>query len=414
MNVEIITIGDEILIGQIVDTNSAWMAQELNKEGFVVVQISSVSDDKNHIKASIKSAFSRADIVLMTGGIGPTKDDITKQTLCEYFDTELVFSEEVFLHVTKIINSYNGSMNDLNRSQAYVPRDCIVINNEVGTAPITWFNKQEKVLVSMPGVPSEMKWAMSSEIIPRLKSQYKNNTLVHKHFLVHGYPESTLALKLENWENNLPDYIHLAYLPSIGLVKLRLTSEQQDAFLLENEMNKHIQALRDILGTNILFEEDIPIEVWIGKILKEKGLMLATAESCTGGNIAKMITSVAGSSDYFKGSVVAYHNDIKQRFLDVSVDDLEKHGAVSLPVVEQMARGVLNILDCDLAVATSGIAGPTGGSDEKPVGTVCIAVANKHQVLSKQFHFGTIRERNITRSTLTSFVLIKEFIDAHF
>ena len=229
MNVEIITIGDEILIGQIVDTNSAWMAQELNKEGFAVVQITSVPDKAYHIKEALNNAMERADIVLMTGGLGPTKDDITKQTLCDYFGTRLIFSDKVYAHLESILQRSNLSMNELNRSQAYVPEYCTVINNQAGTAPITWFERENKVVVSMPGVPAEMKWAMSTEILPRLKSKYKNNALIHRHFLVYGYPESALALKLEEWENALPSYIRLAYLPSIGLIKLRMSAEQQDA-----------------------------------------------------------------------------------------------------------------------------------------------------------------------------------------
>lgn len=410
MNVEIITIGDEILIGQIVDTNSAWMAQELNKDGFSVVQITSVSDKAYHIMEALDNAMKRADIVLMTGGLGPTKDDITKQTLCDYFGTPLVFSEKVFAHLETIVAGYNGNMNVLNRSQAYVPEHCTVINNQAGTAPITWFQREDKVVVSMPGVPSEMMWVMSAEIIPRLKTTFKNNALIHRHFLVYGYGESDLAIKLEKWETALPSYIRLAYLPSIGLIKLRMSAELKDGISLQKVIDDESAKLHAILGNAILADEDIAIEDLIGKLLKDKGLTLATAESCTGGNIAKLITSVAGSSAYFKGSVVAYDNAVKEKVLGVSTNDLIQHGAVSLPVVEQMAKGALSLLSADVAVATSGIAGPDGGTEQKPVGTVCVAVATKDKVISKQFFFGKLRDRNITRATLAALVMVKEAI----
>lgn len=409
--VEIITIGDEILIGQIVDTNSAWMAKELNKEGFQVYQITSVSDRAAHIKKAINDAFSRVDIVLLTGGLGPTKDDITKQTLCEYLNTEFVFDESVLQNIEELFAGRAYVINELTRNQAYVPKDCTVIQNKAGTAPVTWFQKNGKVLVSMPGVPQEMEWVMSNEILSRLKTHFKTPAILHKTMIVIGYGESALAIKIADWESQLPSYIKLAYLPSIGIVKLRLSGFLQDENLLAQVIEEQVAKLRPLLGASIMAEEDIPLEEIIGRKLKQKGWLMASAESCTGGNIAHLITSISGSSAYFKGSVVAYSNEIKIKVLGVSEADLIEHGAVSLPVVEQMARGILSLMGVEIAVATSGIAGPTGGTEEKPVGTVCIAVATKEQLISRQFRFGSVRSKNITMATITAFSMLKELME---
>ena len=411
MKVEIITIGDEILIGQIVDTNSAYMARLLDSEGYFVVRTTAVGDDAAEIKTALQEAESRADIVLITGGLGPTKDDITKQTLCEYFDVPLVFSEEIFMHLEEYLAKAGSvGMNGLNRSQAYVPENAYIINNEKGTAPITWFEKNGKVIVSMPGVPLEMEWAMT-KIIPKLKETFATEEIIHRNFIVYGYPESVLSIKLTDWENALPAFIKLAYLPSIGLVKLRLSARQTNGVSLTKALNEETIKLRSILGRAILAEEDITIEGLIASLLTKKGLTVATAESCTGGNIARLLTSVAGSSAYFKGSVVAYDNSVKENLLNVSIDDIKNFGVVSLPVVEQMAKGALALLETDLAVATSGIAGPDGGTSEKPVGMVCIAVATKNAVKSQQFLFGNQRDRNIKRSTVAALAMLKEIID---
>lgn len=409
--VEIITIGDEILIGQIVDTNSAWMAKELNMEGFRVKQISSVSDDESHIIQATELAFQRADFVLMTGGLGPTKDDITKQTLCKYFKTELVFNQSVIDNIKELFTHRPNVLNELTYAQAYVPRAATIIQNKRGTAPVTWFEKEGKVLVSMPGVPYEMEWVMKNEILPRLKAHFQTPSLQHKTVLVYGYPESSLAIKLTEWENTLPKFIKLAYLPSPGLVKLRLTGSLEDKNKLESVIEVELGKLRELLGKAILTEEDIPVEAVVGKILKEKQLMLATAESCTGGNIAHLITTIPGSSEYFKGSVVAYSNDVKIQILGVSQETLEKHGAVSQEVVEQMAEGILKKLDADIAVSVSGIAGPDGGSEEKPVGTVWICVCTKGNMISRRFQFGQLRLRNISMASLAALVMIKEIVE---
>ncbi|MDD3322758.1 MAG: competence/damage-inducible protein A [Paludibacter sp.] len=411
VKVEIITIGDEILIGQIVDTNSAWMATHLNQEGFELAQITSVHDKKEHIIESLNLALTRADIVLFTGGIGPTNDDITKQTLTEYFNTKLVFEPSVIENIDKLFENRPGFVrNELTQAQAMVPESCILIQNLVGTAPVTWFEKEGKVIVSMPGVPYEMKYVMTTEIIPRLKEHFKTPVLLYKTVQVYGFGESALAIKIADWENALPDFISLAYLPNYGVVKLRLSGLMENMLELEFLMIQQIEKLKHILGSTIIAYEDISIEKLIGDMLKAKGLVVGTAESCTGGFLAHQLTSIPGSSEYFKGSVIAYSNDIKIGLLNVSIDDLEQHGAVSQQVVEQMAKGVRRLLKTDVAIATSGIAGPTGGTDEKPVGTVWISVCSAENCISKEFRFGALREQNIIRSSQAALLLLKEII----
>jgi len=411
VKVEIITIGDEILIGQIVDTNSAWMATELNKAGFELAQITSVHDEADHITESLNMALKRADVVLFTGGIGPTNDDITKQTLSAYFGSKLVFNELVLENINRLfITRPNFVMNELTRAQAMVPENCTVIQNPVGTAPVTWFEKDGKVIVSMPGVPYEMKHAMSSEIIPRLQAHFNTPVILHKTVQVYGYPESTLALKIADWENELPEFVSLAYLPNSGIIKLRLSGLSDDILGLEFSMNQQVDKLSQLLGNAIVATEDIPIEQLVGNILTGQGKMVATAESCTGGNIARSFTSIPGSSGFFKGSLVAYSNDLKTDILQVSKADLEINGAVSRQVVEQMAQGARKLLKSDVAIATSGIAGPTGGTKEKPVGTVWIAVCSEDTMISREFHFGSLRDQNILRATQASLLMLKEIL----
>jgi nicotinamide-nucleotide amidase len=412
MQVDIITIGDEILIGQIVDTNSAFMAQELNKAGFGVRQITTISDTEEQILQAVEQSLQKSDIVLITGGLGPTKDDITKQTLCKFFHTELVFDDAVYKNIETLFADMPYVMNELTAAQAYVPKNSTVIQNKAGTAPIMWFDNEGKVVVSMPGVPAEMKWAMVNKIIPRLQKTFNTPTLLHRTLLVANFPESALAIKIADWENALPDYIKLAYLPSLGLVKLRLTGILADKERLEKEINLQIEKLYEIIGSFIFAEEDLPFEVIIGELLRKNKLSIATAESCTGGNIAHLITSIAGSSEYFKGAVVAYSNEVKMNLLGVSPDDLSNFGAVSQPVVEQMAKGAMKRLNTDIAVATSGVAGPAGGSPEKPVGTVWIAVCNKDKCIAREFHFGKYRDRNIEKASMSAFAMVKELIDS--
>ncbi len=411
MNVEIITIGDELLLGQVVDTNSAWMGAELAKEGFRVRGITSIGDDAAEITETLGRLLHRSDIVLITGGLGPTNDDITLQTLCGFFKTRMVFSESIYADLERFLASRPGAMNELNRSQAMVPEDATVISNTVGTAPITWFERDGKIVVSMPGVPAEMKTVMTNEIIPRLKSHFNVQSLLHRHIVVSGYTESALAIKLESWERNLPSYIKLAYLPQIGLMRLRLTASSEDREALSAVLDAEVAKVKTILGDAIFALDDITPQEVIGSLLRANNLTMATAESCTGGYIAHLITSVSGSSDYFKGSVVAYANEIKQRLLHVADADLEKHGAVSRQVVEQMVRGAQSQFNADVAVATSGIAGPLGGTTEKPVGTVWVAVAVKDRVVSECYHFGQFRDRNIVRSAIAALAMLKKEIE---
>lgn len=409
--IEIITIGDEILIGQIVDTNSAWMAVELNKAGFQLAQITSVHDEADHIKKALDEALLRADVVLMTGGLGPTKDDITKQTLCEYFGTKLVFNPDVLENIQQIYHTRQSVMNELTKSQAMVPENCTVIQNRAGSAPITWFEKEGKVIVSMPGVPLEMKKVMSEEIIPRLQKYFKTPAIIHKTVQVYGIPESQLALRLTEWENALPEYLHLAYLPNFGIVKLRLSGAGQDEYKLEEAINLQIETLKSILGESIFAYEDKPVEKIIYEKLKISGLTVSTAESCTGGNIAHRLTLIPGISDCFKGSVVAYHNELKINALGVSARDIEQYGAVSSQVATQMAEGARKVMQTDLAVATTGIAGPTGGTDEKPVGTIWISVSSPERTITRSFNFGQFaRENFIERSTMAALMMLNEMI----
>lgn len=409
--IEIITIGDEILIGQIVDTNSAWMAVELNKAGFLISQITSVHDDAQQIKAALDLALSRNSIVLITGGLGPTKDDITKLTLCDYFQTKLVFNDSVLRNVENMFRRRNIAINELTRNQAYVPESCTVIQNPVGTAPIMWFDHAGKVVVSMPGVPFEMKTVMTDEIIPRLHLKFQSKPVVNQTVQVYGYGESALAIKIADWENALPPYLKLAYLPGFGIVKLRLSGTLDDGEKLLSEIERQFALLDQIIGDSIVFRNDFPVEVNLGNALREKKLTISAAESCTGGNIARRLTSVPGSSDYFTGSVTAYKNEIKEQLLRVDAGDLKNSGAVSQPVVEQMAEGIRILMNTDIAVATSGIAGPAGGTDEKPVGTVWIAVSTPQKVESRRYQFGkSTRENIIERATIAALMMVTEVL----
>jgi nicotinamide-nucleotide amidase len=412
-NVEIITIGDELLIGQVIDTNSAWMAKELNKTGLDVQYKTTVGDNESDILAAFAQAFSRSSVVLVTGGIGPTKDDITKKTLCKYFNTRLVFDEKTLETVKEVIGGYNKTVNDLTRTQAYVPENCTVIQNKMGTAPVTWFEKEGRILVSMPGVPYEMKWVMRQEIIPRLQSVFPDDASIqHQSFWVKNYSESMLAMYLETFENELPANIKLAYLPSSGLIRLRLTGKGSDKTSLDKAMSLQREKLTALLCNDIVSEDDEDLEVILDRILKEKGLTLGLAESCTGGKLASLFTAVPGCSQYFKGGVVSYSNEVKQNILSVNASDIEKYGAVSRQVVEQMVRGVQKMLTVDCAIAVSGIAGPDGGTPEKPVGTVWIAVFYKGRLQSQKFLFSKSRESNILRSCNNGIRMLLEMVTA--
>ena len=409
MFAEIITIGDELLIGQVTDTNSAWMGRELNKAGIEVIRVVSVRDRAEEITEAVDDAMKRVDIVLVTGGLGPTKDDITKQTLCTYFGTELVFSEEVFENVKRVLAG-RIPMNALNRSQAMVPKDCIVINNRVGSASVSWFERDDKVLVSMPGVPQEMTTVMSEEIIPRLREKFDTDIIIHKTFTVKNYPESVLAEKLESWEVALPECIKLAYLPKPGIIRLRLTGRGKQKEEVRMLMVMEAGKLEELLGDDIFDEDDTPLEILVGNLLKKKNLTVSTAESCTGGSIAARLTSIPGSSEYFKGAVVAYSNEIKEALLHVSTKTLEKRGAVSEETVVEMVKGAMETLKTDCAVSTSGIAGPGGGTREKPVGTVWIAAAYKNEIRTMKQETDRGREMNVERAGNNALLLLLELL----
>ena len=412
--IEIVTIGDEILIGQIIDSNSAWIGNKLNEAGFEVFRINSVGDTEEEILNILHETSERADVVLLTGGLGPTKDDITKTTMCKYFDTELVFNDEVYEDIKSFLRGRVANINELNRQQAMVPASCSVIRNPVGTAPVMWFERGGTIFVSMPGVPSEMKHAITEEVVPRLKERFDSGAIVHKTVLVHNIPEAVLAEMLEEFEENIPEYIKLAYLPSPGRIRLRFTGRGGDEKPISDKINELVELLKPILGDSILGYDDVSTAELVAQLFKQTNLTLGTAESCTGGNIAHEITMMPGSSSYFRGGVVAYHNEVKMGMLAVKEESLEAHGAVSKDVVEQMAIGARYNLGTDYAVATSGIAGPDGGSKEKPVGTVWIAVAGPNGFKSERFSFGHIRERNITRSTEMALVMLKKMVEEDF
>ena len=410
MIVEIITIGDELLIGQVVDTNSAYIARELNKIGIRVFQITSVSDNRLHILAALEEASRRVPIVLITGGLGPTKDDITKSVFAEYTGDRLVIHHETLLNIETMMATRGIAMNPLNVKQAEVPSRCTVLRNSCGTAPGMWFEKNGIVYVSMPGVPFEMKAMMQDEVLPRLQQRFNNDHILHRTLLVAGFPESALALFIEEWENALPPNIRLAYLPGSGMIRLRLSAFGNDMQGLVNQTKTEIEKLRLILGDHILSENDEQIEEIIAHILIEKNQTVATAESCTGGNIARLLTSIPGSSAYFKGSVVAYANSVKEDILQVSPHDLQQYGAVSEQTVTQMATRVRQLMKTDYGIATSGIAGPAGGMPDKPVGTVWIAVASASKTVAKLLHYGSNRENNIQRTSTAALNLLRSLI----
>ncbi len=400
MTAEIITIGDELLIGQIVDTNSAWIGEQLSLAGIKVHQISSISDNEEHILKALAEAEKRVDLVLITGGLGPTKDDITKKTLCKYFDTNLVMHEDILAKIKEFFDRRGFKMLDVNKQQAALPENCTVIPNPVGTASGMWFEKNKTIFVSMPGIPHEMKRIMTGGVLPKLKKEYDLPVILHRTILTYGIIESELSDLLEDFEKELPEDVKLAYLPSLERLRLRLSISGKHRLELEKILDEQENKLKKYLGNKIFGYGDSSLQEAVGILLKEKKQTVSTAESCTGGNIAHKITSVSGGSQYFKGSVVAYDNSIKQNVLQVQELSLIKYGAVSKEVVEQMALGVQKLMQTDYAIATSGIAGPTGGTDEKPVGTTWIGIALPGgKVQARKYVFGTQREQNIRRAT---------------
>lgn len=407
MDISIIVIGDELLIGQVTDTNSGWIARHVNPLGWNVKSVKVIGDNETEIIKAIEDSFAQTDLVITTGGLGPTKDDITKEAMRKYFGGEMVYDKEVEKNVLRVVELRHLKINDLTAAQAYVPSSCKVIQNKVGTAPIMWFERGSKVLVAMPGVPFETEQMMESEVIPRLLNHFcANEHIEHRTFIVIDHSESALAIKLEQFENNIPPHIHLAYLPRPGLVRLRLTGRLTDKTQLCNDLDVLSKQLHDILGSSIISYEDKCVAAILGDLLRSKQMTVATAESCTGGNIAHEITEVAGSSDYFVGSIVSYSNSVKQNLLGVPSEILEKEGAVSQPVVIQMCHGVAKLLGTACSISTSGIAGPGGGSLEKPVGTVWICAKCNDKIVAERYHFPGTRDRVIDRATMTGMLML--------
>ena len=413
MKAAIITIGDELLIGQTIDTNSAWIGAELSNAGFDVGRITSVHDRKEDILNALREAEGKTDVVLITGGLGPTSDDITKPTLCEFFNTRLVTDNEVLRMIEEMMARRNFPMNDKNRQQAEVPESCRVLKNTSGTAPGMWFEKDSTIYISMPGVPHEMKYLMTEHVLPELKKRFTSQTIIHKNIMTYGTFESRLAEILEGFEAGLPCNIKLAYLPAAGVIKLRLTGTGSDHNNLSKLINEQVQKLYRIIPQFIYGEDEVSLETVIGKLLTAGNMTVSTAESCTGGEIAHLLTSVAGSSVYYKGSVIAYANSVKTELLGVPEIVIEKEGAVSEDTVKEMASGARNLFKTDYAVATSGIAGPDGGSEAKPVGTVWIAVASEKEVVCEKYVFGNDRLTNIRRFSLAALNFLRKQIISH-
>ena len=393
MRAEIITIGDELLIGQVVDTNSAWMAQILNENGIEVHQITSIHDDRAHILSALDDAFNRADIILTTGGLGPTKDDITKHVLCEYFNTHLIENACVRAHVEQLYAHRPDVLNKLTATQWLVPQSAHILTNRVGSAPIMVLRKGDKQLISMPGVPYEMKIAMTEQVLPYIGTQ--QSYIGHQTLQVYGISESALAIQLEQYEASKPDYIHLAYLPKDGVIRLRLSSYGQAT---ESELNQWFEQLQTIVAPYLIATTDLPLECVLGALLQQKNQTIATAESCTGGKLAALLSKHSGSSAFYKGSVISYANSVKRDILGVSDEILNTHGAVSEETVIVMANNIRKQLDTDYSIAISGIAGPTGGTPDKPVGTVWMAWATPTQTIAECVQLGKLREQITDRA----------------
>lgn len=415
MQAEIITIGDEILIGQIVDTNSAFISKELNKIGVSVYQITSIQDDKDHILRSLKEAGERSSVVIITGGLGPTKDDVTKHTLCEFFDDELVRDDSVLHHIEELFKKYiTTPISDLNREQAMVPSKATVLHNEFGTAPGIWMKKGETAFVSLPGVPYEMKNLVTSAVLPKIIEEYKRPHIVHKTILTYGMGESAIAEKLEDWEDNLPSFIKFAYLPNIGSVRLRLSAKGTDKEVLLQGIEEQVKKLYPIIG-DIIYgeeEEDGRVEKQIGTLLTDKKMTLSTAESFTGGSIAERVTSVPGASAYFKGSIVCYATEAKVNLLGVPQELIDQHSVVSEEVAIAMANGVKNKLGTDFSIATTGNAGPAKGDSDAEVGTVYIGIATPKGTFAQKFVMGKHRDRVVKKSVNKAFELLyKEILN---
>lgn len=413
MNAEIITIGDEILIGQIVDSNSAFIAKELNKIGIDVNQITSVQDEENHILATLKEASQRASIVIVTGGLGPTKDDVTKKTFCKYFNDELVKNEEVLQNVEELFRKYvKDPISDLNRSQAYIPSKATALFNKYGTAPGMWIEENGVVYISLPGVPFEMKALMENEVVSKLQERFQRPYIIHKTVLTYGMGESTIAEKIEDWENNLPAFIRLAYLPSLGRVRLRLSARGQDEKVLLQELDHQLGQLHSLIGDIIKgYEGEGSLEEQIAQKFIEKGKTITTAESCTGGRIASRLTAVSGASKFFRGGIVTYETATKNYVLGISDEIINTYSVVSPEITKEMAIKAKTLFKTDYAVATTGNAGPTKGDSDAEIGTVYIAIATPNGVEVVENHLGKQREKVTQKAVYKALGLILEEIE---
>ncbi|TDE51000.1 CinA family nicotinamide mononucleotide deamidase-related protein [Flavobacterium sp. GT3P67] len=412
MKATIVTIGDEILIGQIVDTNSGFIAKSLDKIGVEINEMISISDDKKHILDTFAALQNKVDLVIITGGLGPTKDDITKKTFCDYFEDELVVDQKVLAHVTQLIEGfYKRTITQINKDQALVPSKCTVLHNQVGTAPGMWMKKENTVFISLPGVPYEMKYLVENEIIPKVVREYKRPYIIHKTILTYGQGESLVAERIEDWENNLPEFIKLAYLPAPGRVRLRLSARGTDKDKLEAALEENVNLLDAIIHDIIVgFDDDETLEVVVGKMLIKQNKTISTAESCTGGNIAAVLTSVSGSSKYFKGSVVSYATAVKIDVLGIPESLIKENSVVSREVVSAMALNIKKMMKTDYAIATTGNAGPSKGDSNAEVGAVFIALATPSEVIVEEFNFGQPREKVIDRAVIKSLELLQKEI----
>ena len=406
---KIISIGDELLIGQVINTNAAWLGNILTNNGIEVISTLTIGDGEKDIVGAL-DACSDVEIIVMTGGLGPTADDITKPTLCKYFGTELEFCQDAYDNVMSIFKLRGYQMTERNRGQAYIPKSCTYIPNRYGTAPCMWFEKGKSVYISMPGVPFEMKNVFEQEILPKLLEHFKVTPYISKVVMTTGVGESFLADAIKDWEEALPEFLSLAYLPQYGMVRLRLDGRHPDRAYLQQTIDNEIDKLSKIIGQYIFGYDEKPIAEAVLEKLKAVGKTLASAESCTGGTIAKMITAIPGSSDVFKGTVVSYATSVKEEVLGVNHDDVEKYTVVSQQVAEQMATGVRTLLKTDYAVATTGVAGPGGATEENPVGTVWIAVAGPNGVVSKRCNFGKDRGNNIERASITALEMVRQYV----
>lgn len=412
MKATIVTIGDEILIGQIIDTNSAFIAKSLDKIGIDIHESLSISDDRNHILETFKRLQNQVDLVIITGGLGPTKDDVTKKTFCDYFEDELIVNEEVLAHVTELIEGfYKRPITQMNKDQALVPSKATVLPNKVGTAPGMWMQKENTVFVSLPGVPYEMKYLVENEIIPKVIKEYQRPYIIHQTILTYGQGESLVAERIETWENNLPEFIKLAYLPNPGRVRLRLSARGTEEEVLKKALAENVASLTKIIGDIIVgFDENETIEFVLGRLLTQKKMTISTAESCTGGKIAQMLTSVPGSSGYFKGSIVSYSKEAKMEVLKVAEETIQEFSVISAEVAKEMALGVKKIMKTDYAIGITGNAGPTKDDTDKEVGTVFIALSTPAEIIVEEFNFGQPREKVIDRASNMAFEMLQKEI----